>query len=87
MAIHVALNHKTHYLYDRRRAAPSGAAYPQSDSQLLAGSVQIQASGQGLATMALWVTKDGTITPVAQSSIEGFQSGCPASPSMRVRRV
>jgi hypothetical protein len=29
------------------------------------GSIQIQASGQGLATMAMWVTNQGTITPIA----------------------
>jgi hypothetical protein len=28
------------------------------------GSIQIQSNGQGLATIALWVTTDGTITPI-----------------------
>ena len=43
MAIHVALNHRTHYRYDRRvalsaarRSAAAGAALPHADPQLLA---------------------------------------------------
>ena len=87
MAIHVALNHKTHYLYDRRvnlgpqivRLRPA----PHTRNPILSYSLKINPKSHYGAV----VTKDGTITPVGPSSIEGFQSRCPASPSMRARRV